>query len=70
MNIKPCPFCGDTDLIFTHSTPDREGVPCTITCDFCGASGPSVYESPETVQACSNNNTLPAKALDSWNHRE
>lgn len=42
-NIKPCPFCGSTDLDYRTTTKDREGVPTAVVCCDCGSSGPWVY---------------------------
>jgi len=42
-NLKPCPFCGGTNLYITCETEDREGTPAQITCEKCGAGGPCHY---------------------------
>lgn len=40
---KNCPFCGGNTLIIQTGTSDREGTPCCVMCDSCGACGPQTY---------------------------
>lgn len=49
MEIKPCPFCGGTDLGVGRGTEDREGIPTYVYCSDCGAHGPWVYTRVERV---------------------
>lgn len=44
-----CPFCGGDDLEIQHGNEDREGVPVNIVCTECGARGPIVYMTANTV---------------------
>lgn len=43
-SLKPCPFCGGTDLEYQVGTEDREGTPTAVLCPDCGATGPWAYE--------------------------
>lgn len=44
--MKPCPFCGDTNL---HETSNGDGF-CFVECDTCGTSGP-VHETMDGARA-------------------
>lgn len=57
--MKPCPFCGGSELDYQTQTPDREGVPTNVICQDCGACGPWVYEKAGEV----------AQANEQWNIR-
>ena len=65
MNKEPCPFCGGLDLSFRVSTEDREGWPCSIFCQDCGADGPWAYVKKEELER-----ELPIIPLDLWNKRK
>ena len=43
INLKPCPFCGNSDLELQTGTKDREGTPTSVLCATCGAVGPWCY---------------------------
>lgn len=58
-DLLPCPFCGSTNIEIKISTPDREGVPTSLMCSDCGASGPWEYEQDNSH----------AKADAAWNTR-
>lgn len=62
---EPCPFCGSLDLGFQISTEDREGLPCNISCQDCGASGPWTYVKEEELER-----ELPIIPLSLWNKRK
>ena len=68
MNKEPCPFCGSLDLTYQISTEDREGIPCNISCQDCGANGPWVYVSEEEIDL--EPEELPISPLKLWNKRK
>ena len=41
--LKPCPFCGGSDLDRSVDIQDREGFPVAVSCADCGAIGPWEY---------------------------
>ena len=41
--LKPCPFCGSTEIETYCQTADREGTPRGHFCADCGAYGPWEY---------------------------
>lgn len=48
MNLKPCPFCGNSFSEFDEfDVQDSEGTPCRYRCDDCGAVGPWCYGESE-----------------------
>lgn len=65
MNKEPCPFCGSLDLGFQVGTEDREGWPCKISCQDCGANGPWTYVKEEELER-----ELPIIPLTLWNKRK
>jgi Lar family restriction alleviation protein len=62
MSIKPCPFCGGVNIEVRMSTEDREGIPTTLYCDDCGASGPWTYCGKDPV-------IDKPKLIELWNQR-
>lgn len=44
VTLEACPFCGGKDIHPTLGTPDREGIPTSLTCADCSAQGPWEYE--------------------------
>lgn len=62
-NNLPCPWCGNFHLTLQTSTRDREGTPCCMMCDECGASGPWLY-----VQS-TDWAIQEAEALTAWDRR-
>lgn len=62
--LKPCPFCGGTEIELSCGTPDREGIPKQMNCTECGASGPWDYATEEsTEQQVKDWNTRPTPDL-------
>lgn len=59
-NIFPCPWCGTFDLVLQTSTRDREGTPCHMMCEECGAGGPWMYVTSEDP------GMQEAEAVASW----
>ncbi len=59
LKLKPCPFCGSVELaVGITDVIDREGLPCHIYCDDCGARSGCAY--------------LPNELMlmqDNWNNR-
>jgi Lar family restriction alleviation protein len=53
--IKPCPFCGSKDIEYA-------GGAFTLTCNNCGALGPTDYEGKEFQ-------TIEDAFIDAWNER-
>jgi len=47
--LLPCPFCGDTDSLYTRDGLDEYGP--TITCGKCIASGPQGHTTAEAIAA-------------------
>ena len=43
MTIKPCPYCGSTDLGIGKGNPVHDGHPTYVFCDRCDARGPWIY---------------------------
>jgi hypothetical protein len=66
--IKPCPFCGGDSHILTICTPDREGSPCSISCDDCGATGPTGYVAQAELNS-REAGTYPVSTVTGWNMR-
>lgn len=67
MNIKPCPFCGETkDLGIGRGTEDREGYLTYLYCGTCGAQGPWFY----TREKAAFNTTSICAELSGWNKRK
>lgn len=60
MEMKPCPFCGNTHLEFQYGTEDREGIPTAVLCGNCGATGPWAYV---------RKNAKTDEVVDLWNSR-
>lgn len=56
MKLKPCPFCGSTDLSFALVVP-IEGSTDWVECHMCGALGPSSLGDRE-------------QTAELWNQRE
>jgi len=45
--LKPCPFCGSTDLVVRELYAGEYPSPVVVKCYNCGACGPTGdYESP------------------------
>jgi Lar family restriction alleviation protein len=65
VEIKPCPFCGSSDLGIGRSKEDREGYPTYVYCATCGASGPRIYTRDKAVFTC----TAFACEKTGWNER-
>ena len=66
MNIKPCPFCGETtDFGIGRGTEDREGFPTYLYCSECGAQGPWFYT---RVKAAFTSTGVCAE-MSGWNAR-
>ena len=42
IKIRPCPFCGSTDVKWTSYMSDNEGTPYNAVCRKCDACGPTV----------------------------
>ena len=61
---KSCPFCGGKELYSSHGTEDREGTPCNISCESCGAQGPWLYLKNSELKE-----ELPKRAVYVWNQR-
>jgi Lar family restriction alleviation protein len=71
-NIKPCPFCGQTDtdvrietIPVLDGTEDfKEVVIYQVCCEFCHAEGPSLM-----VRTTANHAESEAEVLEQWNRR-
>jgi Restriction alleviation protein Lar len=68
--LDTCPFCGGASLLLQQSTPDREGVPCAVLCDDCGALGPWKYVHEGTAAVCEASGGFPLEVVDLWNDRK
>jgi Lar family restriction alleviation protein len=68
--IKPCPFCGSSDLSIQTSTKDREGVPSNVVCQDCGCAGPWAYLKSQEIDAAWLDNTIPKELIKLWNERK
>jgi Lar family restriction alleviation protein len=68
-DLKPCPFCGSTDLSFQSSTEDREGVPSNVVCVDCGCAGPWAYLKQEQIEEHWVDLTIPPALVKLWNKR-
>jgi len=68
--LEPCPFCGSTNLILKQSTHDREGVPCAVLCDDCGANGPWNYVHERVMIVCEATGGIPLEVIELWNGRK
>lgn len=64
--IKPCPFCGSTELEVGTSTEDREGIPAHIYCADCGCCGPWDYVKDSSVL----DNIEAVVQITEWNNRK
>jgi len=67
--IKPCPFCGGTDFVFTESEDDG-----FIFCNGCWGSTsipleslPGYHEANAILDDCSDETKQPL--IDKWNTR-
>ena len=68
-DIKPCPFCGSTDLNISMSTEHRKGVPANVYCHDCGCVGPLAYVKRELIEQFWDDFIFPAKLIKLWNKR-
>lgn len=61
--LKPCPFCGSTDIKFAVFDAEDEGSVLCMTCKKCGACGPIMDPMP-------NDGELEfQQATKAWNRR-
>ena len=61
--VKACPFCGDINTVLEEFGKQYPESPVyTVTCESCGAKGPSVYMPEDYCLA-------GQKAIDRWNNR-
>jgi hypothetical protein len=63
--LKPCPFCGGSDLGIGRGTEGRGGYPTYVYCGTCGAQGPWIYTSDRGIWTC----TALACEQTGWNKR-
>lgn len=59
-NLKPCPFCGGTDLQYGIRDRNRWGWLVYVWCDTCGIDGPWI---------CVENTRDIHRASEPWNRR-
>jgi len=45
MNLKPCPFCGSTELQLCRTNEHA----CWVRCDDCGADAPSTEKREDAI---------------------
>lgn len=58
--IKPCPFCGSTEINTQIALPTADGIQSNAVCENCGASGPIITASPHVSDLV---------AYNEWNKR-
>ncbi len=68
-DIKPCPFCGSTDLNISISTEHRKGVPANVYCHDCGCVGPLAYFKRDLIEQFWDDFIFPTKLIKLWNKR-
>lgn len=61
MELKPCPFCGGTNIIYTDSADDKPNTH-NIYCNDCGGG-------TANFSGCSSNEILKKCAVEAWNRR-
>ncbi len=60
IELKPCPFCGSTDLFVERATYSA----CYVQCDGCGAHGPT-----EDQESDDEGTPGEKSAREAWNKR-
>jgi len=74
--LKPCPFCGYTDVYVFRHNPNLGGENCGwVSCDNCEADGPNVHHpfknptpSAEEISAAWNKRDIPTVWFEAGNH--
>jgi Lar family restriction alleviation protein len=61
IKLKPCPFCGGNNIIYTDMAEDKTNTHC-VYCEDCGC-GTANYS------GCSSHETLKSCVVKSWNRR-
>ena len=62
--LKPCPFCGSTDIKFAAFDAEDEGSVLCMMCNKCEACGPIIDPMPN------NDYFEEQQAIAAWNRRE
>ena len=61
IELKPCPFCGGTNIVYTDKADDKNNTHC-VYCYDCGGG-------TATFSGCSSHETLKNVAIKAWNRR-
>ena len=60
VELKPCPFCGETERLSVTHPFDEDDETALVDCDRCNAQGPYYGGS---------DSTSPEEAIAGWNRR-
>jgi transcription initiation factor TFIIIB Brf1 subunit/transcription initiation factor TFIIB len=60
--IKPCPFCGSTNIDFKT----KNGAPNCLVCEDCGCTGPEAHAKIDNWEF----STIPSELIELWNKRK
>ncbi len=58
--IKPCPFCGSTNIDFKT----KNGTPNCLVCEDCGCTGPETHDRIDNWEF----STIPSELIELWNN--